>query len=789
MKFCTRFAVATCVAGLVFAAACPAAELFDLSQVRLLEGPFLEAARLNRQQLLLHDPNRLLAPFLEEAGLEPKAPRYPSWESMGLGGQTAGHYMTALANLAASMDDAECRERLDYMVSELARCQQANGNGYVGGIPDHERIWAEVAAGNPEVGGFSLAGGWVPLYNLHKTFGGLIDAYRTAGNAQAREVVVALADWLAGVVADLDDEQLQRILDSEHGGMNEVLADVAEITGDDKYLQLARRFCHRDILDPLARGEDRLTGLHANTQVPKVVGFERIAQLADDQSMHRAAVTFWDAVVNGRTLAFGGNSISEHFPAPDSSMEWIEHREGPETCNTYNMMRLTELLFANSPEGRYADFYERAMLNHILSSQHPTQGGYVYFTPARPRHYRVYSQAEQSFWCCVGSGMENHTKYGRFIYAHTADELLVNLFVASTLDWHAMGVQLRQETSFPDEPTTKLTIECEEPTKFTLKIRYPAWVADQNLTIRINGEQHPVGGEPGTYVAIDRTWRDGDTVEIETPMHIAVESLPHVDEYVAIEYGPVVLAAKTSEDDLDGLFGGTQRREHIALGPLKPVDEAPMLVASRDELPSLIEPGAGEPLTFTLAQAIRPDTFDSLKLIPFFRLHDARYMLYWRLASPAEYEQVLAETRAAEQARLALDRRTVDLVTPGEQQPESDHNFRGERTEMGIWRDRHFRHARGHFSYDLKTDGQRNLVLRLTYWGGDRRQFDVLVNDQRLAEVNLQASSPGEFIERDYPIPAGMLRAAGSGPLTVKFAARRGSMAGGIYEVRLLEQE
>ena len=763
-------------------------KLFPLSAVRLLDGPFLRAMEVNREHLLRHDPDRLLAPFLAEAGLEPKAKRYPNWESTGLGGHIAGHYLSALANTYAATGDKECLRRLNYMVGEMARCQQANGDGYVGGVPDSKRLWREIASGNIRSSGFSLNDRWVPFYNLHKTFAGLRDAYLVAGNQEAKKVLIGLADWCARLVSGLSDEQLQAILTCEHGGMNEVLAEVAAITGDRKYLKLAERFSHRTLLDPLAAGQDRLTGMHANTQVPKVIGFQRIAALGGDASYHRAAQFFWDNVVGHRSIAIGGNSISEHFPSPQQSIRWIESREGPETCNTYNMLRLSEQLYAGDPDPRFADFYERALYNHILSTQHPEHGGYVYFTPARPRHYRVYSSPEQSFWCCVGSGMENHTKYGQFIYAHSDGDLYVNLFMASRLTWKEKGVTVEQKTRFPDEPSTRLEFSLAKPIKLTVQVRHPWWVKSGEFRVSVNGKPWPADSEPSSYVAIRRTWHDGDQIEVALPMHTAAEPLPYLDDYVALVHGPIVLAAVTGTDDLDGLVAGTGRMDHVARGPLRPLPEAPMLVTDREDVDQWIEPAGDEPLEFSIAEVVRPDRYADLRLVPFYRVHDGRYMLYWRRFSPEKYATILAEMQAAEEAKIALDRATVDRVAPGEQQPETEHNFRGENTSTGIWQDRRFRHADGWFSYDLRPGNHRKLVLRVTYFGSDRRHFDILVNDRLLKEVNLQAPKPDQFIDVDYPIPAAMLQTA-DGMLTIKFAAKPNSMAGGIYGVRLLDQE
>lgn len=763
-----------------------AAEFFALSDVKLLDGPFLHAMQLNRDQLLSYDPDRLLAPFLTEAGLPAKAQRYGNWEDTGLGGQTAGHYLSALAITATVMDDQECRDRLDYMVAELARCQQANGDGYVGGVENSKRLWDDIARGKIDASGFSLNGRWVPWYNLHKTFQGLRDAWQIAGNEQARDVFIGLSEWCADLASKLSDQQIQQTLISEHGGMCEVLADAAVITGDDKYVELAKRFSHRQILDPLAKREDRLSGLHANTQVPKVVGFEQIAQLSGDESYHTAAEFFWRTVTSTRSVALGGNSISEHFPSPGQSIGWIERREGPETCNTYNMLRLTKKLFEAEPKTDYADFAERAIYNHILSSQHPQHGGYVYFTPLRPRHYRVYSQVGECFWCCVGTGMENHGKYGELVYAHDGDDLYVNLFMPTELHWQKRGLRVRQTTEFPMDGATHLSLQLDKPQQFTIYVRHPKWVSE-GFEVKVNGQPFEVDSQAASYAAIDRKWQDGDKIDVSIPLKLHTESLPYLDEYVALLHGPILLAAPTSTDDLDGLIAGSERMGHIALGPLRPVDATSMLIGDKQQLVESIESEQDGDETFIVPASLRPEGLSDIELVPFYRVHDTRYTMYWHLMSADEYKAEAERLQQEEQARLAFDRRTVDRVVPGEQQPESDHNLQSQNSSTGSWQDRPFRHSEGWFSYDMKSGGERQLELQVTYFGSDRRQFDILVNDELLQSVDLQAPKPNEFVDVRYAIPAGMLQAAPDGKLVVKFAAKPGSMAGGIYDVRLLK--
>ncbi len=766
---------------------------FPLSQVRVLDGPFKHAQDLNVEYIRALEPDRLLAPFLTEAGLAPKAAKYPNWESTGLEGHTTGHYLTALAQIWAATGDPEMKRRLDYMVAELAACQRSNANGYVGAIPGGRQLWTEIAAGTLHVERFALNGKWVPWYNLHKLFAGLRDAYQIGGNDQARAVLVQLADWAERVTSKLSDDQMQQMLGAEQGGMNEVLADVFAMTNDRKYLTLAQRFSQRVLLDGLEHHQDTLTGLHANTQIPKAIGYARLAQLGGEPGGLDAAKFFWQTVVRHRTVAFGGNSVREHFNPQDDFSSMIESREGPETCNTYNMLRLTEQLFRAEPSAEYADFYERAVFNHILSTEHPVHGGFVYFTPIRPRHYRVYSQPSQCFWCCVGTGMENHGKYGQFIYAHSGDELFVNLFIASALHWPERSLELSQETSFPDEARTRLVLSLQRPARFTLRVRHPSWVAAGAFRIRVNGEPWPDNSTPSSYAAVTREWRNGDRVEIDLPMGTTIERLPDGSDYVAILHGPIVLAAKTGTEQLDGLIAGDGRMAHVSPGPYLPLDGAPMLVGDVATFADHIRPVAGKAMTFTAMDVIRPAQARGLELVPFFRVHDSRYMIYWRAVARGDYSKVVAQLEVEESERLSLERLTLDRVTPGEQQPEVEHNVQGEGATTGVTNGRAWREASGWFRYELRIPAAssaargKSLALRVTYSDGQRdRMFDILVNDRAIAAVSLEGQHPDRFADVTYRIPPDLALAA-NGILRVRFVAKPGSRAGAVYDVRLLE--
>jgi DUF1680 family protein len=764
---------------------------FALEDVRLLQSPFKHAEQIDLMYIMSMDPDRLLAPYLREAGLPVKEESYGNWESTGLDGHIGGHYLSALSLMVASTGNEEAHRRLDYMISELKRAQDANGNGYIGGVPGGESMWHQIAKGEIEADLFALNDKWVPWYNLHKVYSGLRDAYIHAGNEQAKQMLIDLTDWSLRLVEDLTAEQVQSMLRTEYGGMNEIFADVAAITGEQKYLELARKFSHEVILDPLVQEQDQLTGLHANTQIPKVIGFKRVAEVAGSEAAGSQAWTdaarfFWDTVVNERTVAIGGNSVREHFHDKDNFESMISEPEGPETCNTYNMLKLSKMLYLTDASLKYIDYYERALYNHILSSQHPQHGGLVYFTPMRPSHYRVYSQPEEAMWCCVGSGIENHAKYGELIYAHSDDQLYVNLFIPSTLNWREKGVLLEQQTDFPDAEQTQITIKSDA--EFGLNIRYPTWVKEGALKLAVNDKPVEVNAQPGDYVTVDRHWKAGDQVTVTLPMHTQLEQMPDQSDYYAVLHGPIVLAAKTAPFPNENLefLADDSRMGHIAQGPTCPVGAAPIFVSDTENFVNQIQPVPGRPITFTAPDLIQ-NSEHQLTLIPFFRLHDSRYVIYWPWSTPEQLEATQKAAAEAEKVERELDAITIDQVAPGEQQPESDHFFKGEATEAGIHKGRHWRHAQGWFSYQLTDENREAKVLRITYYGMDGgRNFDILMNGVKVANVNLEASGGDQFYTVDYAIPDSVWKNAEGDVLATRFEAHRGSTAGGIYGVRLL---
>lgn len=761
---------------------------FDLSEVRLLESPFSHACELNVEVLLSYDTDRLLAPYMKAAGLEPKGESFSNWD--GLDGHVGGHYLSALAIHYAATGNPELKRRMDYMLSQLSMCAVARGDGYVGGVPGGDALWAELRKGNAG----KIWDWWVPWYNVHKMYAGLRDCWVYAGSQVGRNLFLGMCDWGLGVIGGLDDAQMESMLGNEFGGMNEVYADAYAMTGDTRYLDAARRFTHHQLFDSMRDGVDNLDNRHANTQVPKVVGYQRVAELSGDDDYAKAARFFWETVVNNRSLSIGGNSRREHFASAADAKSYVDDREGPESCNTNNMLKLTEGLFRMNPEARYADFYERALYNHILSTQHPGHGGYVYFTSARPGHYRVYSRPNCAMWCCVGTGMENHGKYGQFIYTRSGnDTLQVNLFIPSVLDWHDNGLKLTQTTRYPSEGLTRLELSVDKPKHMSLQLRHPGWC--DAVTVKVNGVKFKTQSRPSSYITLDREWHNGDVVELEMPMKVRIEELNYLPEYVSILRGPVVMAARFDNGTpLPGLVADDSRWGHIAHGPLVSVFDTPLLIGDRKDILkklNAMKPVEGREMAFTV-----PGLFDGkysdVVLEPFYGIHDSRYMMYWLSMTPKEYRKYQVNARRDEERRLALDRRTVDAVNTGEQQPEADHFMESHSSASGNFNGEPWRDASngGFFSYRMKTDGASDLSLRVRYWGNEsgQRRFNILVDDNVLAAEDTAGKwGRNEFVEQEYQIPGHMLE--GKDFITVKFAGEEGQTAGGIFHVRLIRPE
>lgn len=608
------------------APASPKLTPFDLRDVRLLSGPFRDAQVRNARYLLALNVDRMLHNFRTNAGLAPKAPVYGGWESeepwvnIRCHGHTLGHYLSAVAMHYAATGERPFKERSDRIVAELRACQMARGDGLVTAFPDGAKPLEDAMAGRPWNG--------VPWYTLHKIFAGLRDAHLYAESPEALPALVALSEWTWNVTREMTDAAMQRMLDTEHGGMTEVLADVSVLAREPKYLALARRFAHRKVLDPFADGRDVLDGLHSNTQIPKFVGYQRVHELDGSAEYGDAARHFWETVATRRAFATGGNGDNEHFFPVNEFARHLGSAKTMETCCTHNMLRLTRALHAEAPSIAYADYYERALYNGILASQDPVSGMNTYFQATRPGYVRLYHTPEESFWCCTGTAMENHAKYGDSIYSRNADGLFVNLFIPSTVTWRERGLTLTQTTRFPDADTTRLSVDVRRPTRTTIYVRRPGWC--DSMTVTVNGG--PVRGEVNAagYVPVTREWRRGDVVEVRLPMSLRAVPLPGAPEYVAFACGPIVLAGRFGAE---GLTPAQQiiKNERESGNMLNAQVGVPTLVAPRGlggDLAQYVRPVPNESLTFETVGLGRPR---DIRLAPFHRLSNERYNLYWRV--------------------------------------------------------------------------------------------------------------------------------------------------------------
>jgi DUF1680 family protein len=748
---------------------------FPLKNVRLLDGPFREAMEKNRIYLRSLDASRLLHNFRLNAGLPSSAQPLGGWEEpkVELRGHFVGHYLSGCALTYAATGDTALKEKADAIVAELAKCQKALGpTGYLSAYP--EGFIDRVIQGKRV---------WAPWYTLHKIMAGLLDMYVYCGNKQALKIDENMAAWTKLRLDKLDDEAVARMLKVEHGGMTESLANLYALTGNPDHLALARRFDHKAFLDPLAERRDELKGLHVNTQIPKVIGAAREYEMTGEKYYSDVATYFWDEVVNHRSYSTGGTSNFEAWRTDPDKLSTELSNASHETCCTYNMLKLTRMLFGWSADPKLADYYERALFNGILSTQDPASGMVMYYVPMESGWHKTFCTPNDSFWCCTGTGVENHAKYGDSIYFHDGNILYVNLFIASELNWPEKGIGLRQETKFPEEDETALILTCPKDIPLDIRIRVPNWAVN-GVTVKINGEALAVKAQPGSYLAFPRTWKDGDRVSVRLSMSLSLWRMPDNPKIAAIMYGPLVLGGELPTEDLakDKIYG-----PYHANGV--PVS-APDFATSTEDPAGWIQPVPDQPLTFRTVGAGRPA---DVTLIPFYKLFGKRYGIYWHIYDEKEWGKVEAERRARaarEAARQkAIAARTLDRVVIADAESEKQHGLVSEKSSSGTHLGRAWRDARngGWFSYELKALPGRQLVLLCTYWGGDvGRTFDILVDGTKIATQTVNVNSPGDFFDVEYNIPPDLAR--NKSRLTIKFQAAQGGMAGGLFGLVLLRQ-
>lgn len=730
---------------------------FDLKDVRLLDGPFKEAMEADARYLLQVEPDRLLSDFRIHSGLEAKGKKYGGWESSGLAGHTLGHYLSACAMEYASTGDVRYLQRVNYIVDELQVCQTARKTGYIGAIPREDSLWMEVSAGKIRSRGFDLNGGWSPWYTVHKVMAGLLDAYLYCDNVKALQVEKGMADWTGSIVGHLSDSLDQRMLACEYGGMNEVLVNTYAITGDKKYLDLSYKFHDKRILDSLSMGLDNLPGKHSNTQIPKVIGCARRYELTGDEKDKTIAEFFWRTVVNDHSYATGGNSNYEYLGAARKLNDYLTDNT-TETCNTYNMLKLTRHLFALHPSAGLMDYYEKALYNHILASQNHEDGMMCYFVPLRMGTKKEYSDQFHTFTCCVGSGMENHVKYGESIYFRGKDGgLYVNLFIPSRLSWKEKGVTIEQRTQLPAGDSVLLTMGVVKPVAFTLRIRKPYWAG--NVRVLVNGKEVKMGEEEG-YITVRRTWNNKDRILVRLPESFHTESMPDNADRVALFYGPVLLA---------GIFGNTEP---------DPSRGVPVLVTSESDPNKWVK---RDGLVFHTNSVGQPA---DVELIPFIRTKNEYYSVYWDRFTPEGWAVRQDQYREEKRKQQEMEDRTVDRMRLGEMQPERDHSFTGEELETGEEHGQKWRSAErgGNFSFVMKVDSSTGNTLICSYWGSDHRGriFNIQIDGQTIATQDLNGFKESKFYDVKYSVPQELVK--GKKTVTVRFAAKSaGNSVGPIY--------
>jgi len=812
---------------------------FELSEVTLLDSPFKQALEQNNRMLLQYDVDRLLTPYVRQSGLgattdtssryyqwEKQHPSFTNWgdNSFNLDGHVGGHYLSALALAYAANSDAavkaQMKQRMDYMLEVIKDCQDAyEGNtdglcGFIGGQPINS-VWTTLYTGN--IHPFREKGGWVPFYCEHKILAGLRDAYLYGKSETAKELFHKLAEWSVNVVAKVSDADMESLLNTEHGGMNESMADAYQLFGDEKFLAAAKKFSHKTMLNGMQTlNTTFLDGRHANTQVPKYIGFERIGELDNDAANYmKAASNFWEDVAENRTVCIGGNSVNEHFLSKSNSNRYIDQLDGPESCNSNNMLKLSEMMADASHDAKYADFYEYTMWNHILSTQDPTTGGYVYFTTLRPQGYRIYSQANQGMWCCVGTGMENHSKYGHFIYTHDGEKTLyVNLFTASQLNNGYFSIT--QETKYPYEQQTKLTVG--KTGSYKIAIRHPWWTtADYAITVNGVSQNLNVTEGEASYAVLDRKWHKGDVIIVSLPMKLRIAECPNYTDYIAFEYGPILLGAQTTATSveeakstnlayemLQNEYAGEGRMDHApgSRATSKSLTQAPLLIGKRDDVLSKVEPEDLSKLTFRL-DASRPGvktyTWGKMTLRPFYGIHHSRYMCYWYQQTEENYANSDMAKREIENEALA--KRTLDFVAPGEQQSEAGHEYQySSNSSSGTFRSEIYRdtQANGYVQYTLynNTRAREGLSIMCRFITTDRnRKATLTVDGQVIAEIiipaNVKDADANGFYNIEYAIPEELATGSdkqGKEKFVVRLSASADTPNPGLYYLRLLKR-
>ncbi len=760
-----------------------------LSDVRLTGGPLKNAQELDAKYLLELQPDRMMYHLRKSAGLDsPTNEGYGGWDGPGrnLTGHIAGHYLSAVSYMYAATGDARFKERVDYLVQQLKEVQDKQGDGYIGALMGNERkdganqlvdgktLFQELAAGKIRSGGFDLNGMWSPWYVEHKIFAGLRDAYRLTGNKDALAVEIKFAGWAAGIVTNLDDAQDQKMLSTEFGGMNEVLADLYADTGDQQWLALSGKFEHKAVIDPLANHQDILGGKHGNTQVPKVIGDLMRYIYSGNATDGAASEFFWDQVVDHHSFATGGHGHDEYFWPPDKLNDIVQGRDD-ESCNVYNMLKMTRTLFAIHPDIKYADFEERALYNHVLASIDPNDGRTCYMVPVGQGVQHEYQDMFHDFTCCVGTGMENHALLGDGIYYESGDKLWVNLYAPSTAEWKAGGATLNVKTDFPEGESVTVQLALKSGRHFTLALRRPSW-AGNGFAVAVNGKAVRSLSAPDSYVELDRTWKNGDTVSLTLPKALHKEALPDNPERVALMWGPLVLAGDMGSERRRGGYGNHSDQS----------DAVPVFVAADKPLTDWLKPVSDKPGTFHTDGVGRPK---DVTFVPFYQLPERTYGIYWDLLTPEAWTKKAAEIAAENERQHQLQLATVAFAQPGEMQTERDFNEQGEDSSPDRVMGRAARRGRNWFSFDLPVDSSHPMSLVVTYYSDEwrKRTFDILADGQKIGTQVVEKGGTPHFFDVQYAIPAEL--AKDSKKMTVRFQATEGNEIAAVFGIRMIRAD
>ena len=746
----------------------PAAFGFGPQDVQLLSGSvFSHAMSKDSAYLLQIEPDRLLARFYENAKLPVKAKVYGGWESDGLSGHTLGHYLSALSLMYGATGNTEFKERVDYIVSELARCQTARKTGYVGAIPKEDSLFYKVSIGDINSSGFDLNGGWAPWYTVHKVMAGLVDAYLYCNNDKALSVATGMADWTGNIIGKLNEQQMQKMLRCEYGGMNDVLAHIYAITGKKKYLDLSYRFYDDFVMKPLSEQIDPFPGKHSNTNVPKTIGSAVQYELTGSKSDSTIAAFTWNTLIDHHSYVIGGNGNYEYLGPEDKLNDRLSDNTA-ETCVSYNMLKLTGHLFSWHPTSRLGDYYERTLYNHILASQNPNTAMMCYFVPLRMGARKTFSDPFDTFTCCVGTGIENHAKYTEGIYFESADgkSLYVNLFVPSRLNWKTNKTQLTMKTDFLKKDAVEILLESEKPVKFALKIRKPYWA--KTYMLAVNGTEFPSELDKDGFIVVSRNWKKGDLVSFTPVKSLHAEALAGNDSRIAILYGPLVLAGDLGEKQPDAAYS------------------TPVLLTDNRNVNDWLEPVNGKPLHFKMKGVGKP--FDP-ELKPFYDSYDNYYGVYWDFFSHADWATREKEYEIEKERLRKIKERTVDEFRIGEMQPERDHNLKASANsyiDAAIGMNGREARSKGFFSFTMKVDPVMNNKLLLTYIGDDKnRKFDVKAEGEIIETITWDGGESGKFYDFEYEINPELTK--GKTEVRLSVEANYGKTAGRVFSVKIVK--